>query len=351
MGEGIVKSFSITQLPAPLQEFYAFIQSDLLEVEQQLRRFLTSDNPFIQQVVDHGFQLGGKRMRPALHLFFALMAGEIRPIHHVIGAVLETIHTASLIHDDILDEAKTRRHLPTVNAIWDNETSVLMGDYMVARAMLSVAKLNDIAVNQIVAETSCQLCNGEMQQVGSRGRFDLTEVEYYAIIIGKTAALFECGCRLGVLCALDNPNQTEINEIAPENLKKIENAALFGRNIGIAFQIADDLLDILGDETQMGKTLGSDLAKQKLTLPMIRLLNVLKTETRNALIAEIQNHLGQETYARIRMLLQEHHIYESVRETAINHITQAITLLDIFPDSPAKTAMIGFAKYAIERQQ
>ncbi|MDO4630108.1 MAG: polyprenyl synthetase family protein, partial [Planctomycetia bacterium] len=198
------KSFSVNQLPTPLQEFYAIIQSDLSKVEQLLRHFLTNDNPFIQQVADHGFRLGGKRMRPALHLFFALMGGEIRPIHHVIGAVLETIHTASLVHDDILDEAKTRRHLPTVNAVWDNETSVLMGDYMVARAMLSVAELDNITVNRIVAETSCQLCDGEMRQVGSRGRFDLTEDEYYAIITGKTAALFECGCRLGVLCALED---------------------------------------------------------------------------------------------------------------------------------------------------
>ncbi|MDO4629827.1 MAG: polyprenyl synthetase family protein, partial [Planctomycetia bacterium] len=140
-------------------------------------------------------------------------------------------------------------------------------------------------------------------------------------------------------------------EISPENQKKIENAALFGRNIGMAFQIADDLLDILGDEEQMGKTLGSDLAKQKLTLPIIRLLNVLDVETRDALITEIQNHLGPETYTRIRTLLQEYHIYESVRETAIGHITHAVELLDIFPDSPAKSAMVGFAKYAIERQQ
>lgn len=347
----MVKSFSVSQLPVPLQEFYAIIQSDLSEVEQLLRRFLTSDNSFIQQVADHGFRLGGKRMRPALHLFFALMGGEIRPIHHVIGAVLETIHTASLVHDDILDEAKTRRHLPTVNAVWDNETSVLMGDYMVARAMLSVAELNNITVNRIVAETSCQLCDGEMRQVGSRGRFDLTEAEYYAIITGKTAALFECGCRLGMLCALDTSSETETGEISSENRKKIENAALFGRNIGMAFQIADDLLDILGDEEQMGKTLGSDLAKQKLTLPIIRLLNVLDTETRDALVSEIQNNLGLETYIRIRTLLQEYHIYESVRETAINHITQAVELLEVFPDSVAKTAMIGFAKYAIERQQ
>lgn len=350
------KSFSVNQLPEPLQGFYAVIRDDLASVELLLKKFLDSENPFIQQVVEHGFRLGGKRMRPALHLLFAKMAGRVNPIHFTLGAALETIHTASLVHDDILDEAQTRRHLPTVNAVWNSETSVLMGDFMVARAMLGVARLRNSAVNQIVAETSCQLCEGEMRQVGTRGKFDLSESEYEAIIKGKTASLFECGCRLGVLCAQSDFNsaasQTDsVPTLSPAAAKQVEHAALFGRHLGMAFQIADDLLDILGEEEQMGKTLGSDLAKQKLTLPMIRLFAALETAEREALIEEIRTNLRPETYAEIRGLLQEHHIYESVRETAISHIRAAIELLEVFPESEAKRAIVGFANYAIERQQ
>jgi len=342
------KMISVAQLPAALQGFYSVIQNDLAEVERILKEFLACENPFIQQVTEHGFRLGGKRMRPALHLLFAKMVGNVQPIHFTIGAALETIHTASLVHDDILDDAETRRHLPTVNAVWNNETSVLMGDFMVARAMLGVARLQNQTVNEIVAQTSCALCEGEMRQVGSRGRFDLTEDEYYAIVTGKTAALFECACKLGVLCTLDPKVKTA--EISLENQKKIENASRFGRNLGQAFQIADDLLDLLGTEEQMGKTLGSDLAKQKLTLPMIRLLAVLDSGTRETLINEIQNALSPATYKKIRSLFQEHKIRESVRATAIGHIQEGLGLLSIFPESEARNAIEGFASYAIERQ-
>ncbi len=349
------KSFSAEQLPAPLREFYAVIQNDLAIIEQKLHEFLDSENPFIKRIVEHGFRLGGKRMRPALHLLFGRMVGSISTEHYIVGAALETIHTASLVHDDILDDALTRRHLPTVNASWDNETSVLMGDFMVARAMYGVAQLNDLTVNQIVAETSCALCDGEMRQVGSRGRYDLSEDEYYTIISGKTASLFECACRLGVLCALKkSSNEENAGYSASRKVledERVQNAALFGRLLGQAFQIADDLLDILGTEEKMGKTLGSDLLKQKLTLPIIRLLAVLPEKEREALKDEIGNRLSLETYSTIRRLLDEYGVCESVRATAVGHIRKAIELLGVFPESEAKNAISDFANYAIERQQ
>ncbi len=341
------RQISVSQLPTPLQGFYTAVQNELAEVETLLRNFLESENPFIQQVTHHGFRLGGKRMRPALHLLFAKMTGTVRPIHYVLGAALETIHTASLVHDDILDEAQMRRHIPTVNAVWNNETSVLMGDYMVARTMRSVVALHHSIVSETVAETSCRLCEGEMKQVGNRGNFHLSLTDYYSIIEGKTASLFECSCRLGVLCACEDETKKDGN--APSLW--LENASEFGRHLGLAFQIADDLLDLLGDEEQMGKNLGSDLAKQKLTLPILRLLDVLDAESKAELISEIQNHLGPETYSRIRELMAEHQVYEYVRETAIQHIRDGLALLDVYPDSDAKEGIAGFANYVIERQQ
>lgn len=319
--------------------FYAPIREELGHVETLLTEFLFSTNPFLKRVVDHTSRLAGKRLRPALVLLFGEMQGEITPAHRVLAGTVEIIHTATLVHDDILDEALIRRYTPTVNAQWNNETSVLLGDFMMARAMRKVVELENPTVSHVLTDATCRVCEGEMKQVGLRGNFGLTEAEYYDIIGGKTAALCECACRLGMLG--EKKEETPLSDAA----------AQYGRELGLAFQIADDLLDLLGDEAQMGKTLGSDLEKQKLTLPMIRLFAALPTEERDALVDEIRNHLCDATYGKIRALVQRHAICESVHATAIGHIRAAIRTLDVFPDSPARQALIRLAEFIIERQQ
>ncbi|MDO5114003.1 MAG: polyprenyl synthetase family protein [Planctomycetia bacterium] len=319
------------------RKFYAPIETELFEVEKLLREFLSCENPFIDRVVHHGFQLGGKRMRPALLLLFAKMTGDVLPQHRTLAAAIETIHTATLIHDDILDEATTRRHLPTVNVVWNNETSVLLGDFMVARAIRQVTELECTEVSHLVAQTSCRLCEGEMRQVGFRGNLALSEETYNSIIQDKTASLCECACLLGVFFS---STQQEWRE----------GAITFGRHLGMAFQIADDLLDIRGEESQMGKSLGTDLAKQKLTLPMIRLLAVLEENSRQTLHSALQNESVEEVRPKIQALLQEHAIYESVCETAQKHIQTAISSLEIFPENPSRTALEELARYVMERK-
>ncbi|MDO4570624.1 MAG: polyprenyl synthetase family protein [Planctomycetia bacterium] len=330
---------NVTPSSASFREYYKGVEGDLEKVENLLKDFLASSNPFIQRVSSHSSRLGGKRMRPALLLLFAKLCGGISPIHHTLAAAVETIHTASLVHDDILDEARMRRGQPTINVAWSNETSVLLGDFMVARAMRKVIELNQYAVSHMFAEASCRLCEGEMRQVGLRGRFDVSEEDYIQIVRGKTASLFSCACNLGAFC------------VEGTTVRHHQNAFLFGEHMGVAFQMADDLLDIVGTEEQMGKTLGSDLAKQKLTLPMIRLLSVLTDSSRDALVEEIKNDPGDRVLCKIRRLLEEHAIIISVRQTAREHIEKALDYLDFFPENESKVALAQIAARAIRRCQ
>jgi octaprenyl-diphosphate synthase len=175
------------------------------------------------------------------------------------------IHTATLVHDDVLDSATVRRHLPTVNATWGNQASILLGDYLFTHAFHLSSTLNDVRACRIIGEATNRVCEGELHQVCERGNLRLTERDYFDIIDAKTAELTSCCCRLGALFAGMSP------EI-------VNSMARFGRCVGVAFQIADDLLDLVGEERAAGKSLGTDLEQQKLTLPLIRLLGQAQPE-------------------------------------------------------------------------
>ncbi len=332
---------------ASCRELYAPVWDEMLLVEERLETVVYCDDAFTNRVASHGFQLGGKRMRPAVLLLFARAVGEIQPEHILLASALEMIHTASLVHDDILDEAHQRRHMPTVNALWNNETSVLFGDFLVARAIRQVTSLENSDISHCVAEISCRLCEGEMRQVGARGDFGLSEEKYRSIIADKTASLFACACKLGVFAAL-----TEKTTLIPgKEHPLVQAAARFGHHLGMAFQIVDDLLDLSGTEASMGKTLGTDLEKQKITLPVLRLLAQLPPHERAALTVEMQGCFTPELRGEIARRILESGVYEDVRQAARQHLTQAEVELAIFEDSPAKTALSQVAEFVLQRRQ
>ncbi len=250
-----------------LSSLYAPIAAELAEAERIFQDELGSRFPFVQQLVDHCADFQGKRLRPALVLLSGKACGLLSEAHPVLAAVVEMIHTATLVHDDVLDEAMIRRHAATVNAEWGNETAVLLGDYLFTHAFHLAASLDSTRACRWIGHATNKVCEGEMQQVHHRGNLDLDESEYFAIIEGKTAELTAVSCRLGASYAG-----------APESTV----AALdrYGRNLGIAFQIADDVLDIWGEERVTGKSLGTDLEKQKLTLPIIHLLKEVEPADR-----------------------------------------------------------------------
>jgi octaprenyl-diphosphate synthase len=268
------------EAPRSPASLVAPIAGDLDEVERILAQTLQSRRPHVARLVAHLGHYRGKRLRPVLLLLTARACGKVTHAHHVLAAVVEMIHTATLVHDDVLDNATVRRHKPTVNARWDNQSSILLGDYLFTHAFHLTATLGDARACEIIGEATNRVCEGELQQIGERGNFAIAEEEYFAIIDGKTAELTSCCTRLGAM-------YSGMGEGVIEKLAK------YGRSLGVAFQIADDLLDLVGEERTTGKSLGTDLDQQKLTLPLIRLRDQSPEKVRSqvaAILASPGNH-------------------------------------------------------------
>jgi len=323
--------------PEALKILYAPIRDDLDRVEEILQEELRSDYPFVDRLARHGFRIGGKRLRPALLLLSAKASGGLRAEHRVLAAAVEMIHTATLIHDDVLDEATIRRHADTVNARWDNETSILLGDYLFTRAVCMASAVDGSFACRTIGEASRTMCEGELRQVGARGDYDLSEEEYLDIIAEKTAALTACCCRLG-------------SHYAGAGAEVREAMTRFGRDVGIAFQIADDVLDMLGDESSTGKSLGTDLAKGKPTLPLIHLLGLLSGDDRRQVIS-ILTGSGNHHAEALRPWLERHDAVGYAQRKAAWYTQRAGEELDALPSNPTRDLLQGLTHFVVERQQ
>jgi octaprenyl-diphosphate synthase len=318
-----------------LASVYAPIAAELAEVERIYARELASHYPFVQRLVDHAAAFGGKRLRPVLVLLTAQACGGVRPAHPVLAAVVEMIHTATLVHDDILDESDVRRHASTINASWGNEPAVLLGDYLFSHAYHLAASLETTLACRLIGRATNLVCEGEMMQVHHRGNLDLDEASYFAIVRGKTAELTAVSCRLGAHYAgAAEPACTALDE--------------YGRDLGVAFQIADDVLDLWGDEQAAGKTLGTDLEKQKLTLPIIRLLAASPPESApriRALLAEARPDARRE----LRPYLEATGALEAAWEHAERFARSARSRLDCLPESPARDLLAQLTRHVVRR--
>lgn len=318
-----------------LAAVYDEIGPELAEAERVFADELRSRFPFVQTLVGHCADFRGKRLRPTLLLLTARACGGARPEHPTLAAVVEMIHTATLVHDDILDEATVRRHAATVNAEWGAEAAVLMGDYLFTHAFHLAASLDSTLACRWIGRATNLVCEGEMQQVHNRGNADLDESEYLAIVRGKTAELTAVSCRLGahyagasegVVAALDG----------------------YGRDLGVAFQIADDVLDLWGDERTTGKSLGTDLEKQKLTLPLIRLLSTAPA----GLAARIRRMLAApvaETRREIKPYLENSGALDYAWGRAIAYAARAAGALDVLPETAAKGLLRSLCQYVVRR--
>jgi octaprenyl-diphosphate synthase len=275
-----------------LAGLYRPIARDLERFELIMEEELSSSVPFIHKLVTHLSHYRGKRLRPALLLLTAKACGTVLPEHHVLAAVVEMVHTATLVHDDVLDGAELRRHVATINQRWGNATSVLLGDLLFTHAFYLASTTGSALACRLIGEATNRVCAGELQQIGEQGNLDLTEADYLAIIRGKTAELTACCCRLGAIYA-----------DAAEPI--IESLSRYGRSLGIAFQIADDLLDLVGREDEAGKSLGTDLKQLKLTLPLIHLLREAGPEDAR----QIRQLLTQPGERELRLL--QRHLRES----------------------------------------
>jgi octaprenyl-diphosphate synthase len=325
-----------SNLPESLLALYAPVAEQLEQVENLLRRELSNSNPFVDQLVKHGFRLGGKRLRPALVLLSAEACGGIRPEHLTLAAMTELIHTATLVHDDVLDEATIRRHLDTINARWDNEASILLGDYLFAKAMCLAGSLDDNYASRVVSQSARDMCEGELRQIQGRGNYNLTESDYFHIIAGKTASLTSCCCRVGA-------------HYAGANADAVEALAHYGHDLGMAFQIADDVLDLSGEESVVGKSLGSDLVKQKATLPLIHLLRSITAENRVELVS-VLSRSGNHHHEALQPWFDRYKVISYAQETARRFTRQACERLAALPATPAANCLRGLSDFVVDRQ-
>lgn len=255
----------------------------------------------------------------------------------MLGAAVELIHTATLTHDDVLDEAILRRHLDTINARWDNEASILLGDYLFARSFCLSCSLDDPFAMRELSRAARIMCEGELRQVGHRGNYNLPEEEYLAIIGSKTAELMACCCRLGAYYAGGSAEQRQT-------------LGLYGYHLGVAFQIADDVLDLAGDEATVGKSLGTDLLKQKATLPLIYLFHRAAPQQRQeiqALLAASDNHQIEV----LRGWFERYDALASAQATAVEYTRRAADALQELPSSPARDALLGLTEFVVQRRQ
>ncbi|GAC1474199.1 MAG: polyprenyl synthetase family protein [Isosphaeraceae bacterium] len=314
---------------------YAPIASELAEVERIFKAELGSRFPFVQELIDRCGELRGKRLRPALVLLTGQACGGTTRAHPTLAAVVEMIHTATLVHDDILDDAVFRRHSATVNAEWGTETAVLLGDYLFTHAFHLAASLDSTLACRWIGRATNLVCEGEMQQVHNRGNFELSESEYFAIIRGKTAELTAVSCRLGA-------------QYAGATTLQVEQLEAYGRDLGVAFQIADDVLDLWGEEHATGKTLGTDLEKQKVTLPIIRLLTTAPSSVATA-VRRLLSEANSDNREELRHYLETSGSLDYAWQQAKNHINKASLALDVLPDSLAKTTLRNLVSYVIKR--
>lgn len=326
---------SETSASARLREVIAPVAGEMADVERILRTELRSDYPYVDELVRYGCLLGGKRLRPILLLLAGKCAGELNKDHLTLSAVVEMIHTATLVHDDVLDEADTRRHLATVNSRWDNKASVLLGDYLFTHAFFLASTLESTWACRAIGRATNIVCEGELRQKGSRGDFSLDEAEYIQIIAAKTAELCACSCQLGAHYAGATPDV-------------VDRFTRFGRDLGIAFQIADDVLDLAGDEKTTGKSLGTDLEQQKPTLPIIRTLQVAPLREREHLLAILNREPGQ-TDDDLLPLLKKHEAIEYALDAARGFARRAADEIRNLEPSPSLATLIMLTEFVVNR--
>jgi octaprenyl-diphosphate synthase len=315
------------------------IADELIEVEELLLANLGSSIEIVGEIGASVAESPGKRVRPTLHLLAARLCGYTGPHDVLLATVLEFIHSATLIHDDIIDEATTRRGQPSLNARWGNDLTVLFGDYMFAKAMEMALRAGSLEVMQRLADVTLRMTEGEMQQTRYVGRIDLSVEEYLELIRRKTAALFACCCELaGLLARVDETRQSALRR--------------YGLSLGMAFQLVDDLLDFTGDEKTLGKPAASDLREGKATLAVLDLLRTGSVEARRLVQGIMDDGEPDPTRtARLTELLRESGAIERSHRMAREYAAAAAEQLDRFEDSEARRALLSLPELLVQRDR
>jgi octaprenyl-diphosphate synthase len=314
-------------------------RAELDGVEHQVRQNLDSSVTLVNTVAAHILNSGGKRVRPLLLLLSARLCGYTGREHYQLGSLIEFIHTATLLHDDVVDEADIRRGRRTARKVWGNQISILVGDYLYSKAMAQIVEFRSHGMNEVLAEACTKMAEGEVLQLYYNGNPSMPESDYIKIVEHKTAGLIAAACRMGAI-------------LADASEEKQSALFRFGQYLGIAFQVADDTLDYNADGERLGKTLGQDLRQGKATLPLLHLLDHCSEPDRSMIKDRMETRtLSREDLERILGLMQDAGSLAYAMERAKTYIAAAQHELEAFEDSSARRALIVAADYMITRDR
>jgi len=311
------------------------ISEELARVEEILYEESRSEAQLIFQVSDYILKSGGKRFRPALLLLSSKLCGYEGKDAVYYGASIEYAHTASLLHDDVVDEAKLRRGKPSANSLWGNRESVLVGDYLLFKSFQIILHLGNLQILNLLNEIALQMAEGEAYQLTRKGNIEVSEAEYFSAIIDKTASLISASCQIGAI-------------LGEASRREEEALADFGLNVGIAFQLVDDALDYKNPNSVWGKEQGKDFKEGKATLPLIRAYRVADIKTKQRL-KELFTFPTQDNFLEALAIIKELGGLTYTMDKARQYIETAKSHLDIFPDSPYKLALDAMADFVIKR--
>lgn len=318
-----------------IASLYAPIETDMRAVDAVVRARLHSDVVLVRQVADYIISAGGKRMRPALVLLSAAACGYGGTRHHELAAVVEFIHTATLLHDDVVDESSLRRGRDTANAVFGNPASVLVGDFLYSRAFQIMVGVGNMRVMQVLADATNIIAEGEVLQLMNCHNADIAVDDYLRVIRYKTAKLFEAAGRLGAI----------LGEASPE---VEESMAAYGTHIGTAFQLIDDVLDYSGEEAETGKHLGDDLSEGKPTLPLIHVIQHGSSQQAALVRAAIENASG-DSFAEVLIAVRSSGALDAARRHGLAEAEMAKFALASLRDSKFKETLLQLADFAVQR--
>lgn len=324
--------------PSSLIDFDAIKNLTLAEaaaVDQLILNELSSDVVLINQIGHYIISNGGKRLRPMLLLLAAKALGGANDHHLVLAAVIEFIHTATLLHDDVVDESELRRGQESANAVWGNAASVLVGDYLYSSAFEMMVRTQNMRVMEILSKTTTAIAEGEVLQLLNCNNPDTTEAKYLEVIARKTAILFSAATRLGAV--ISNVDKTTEDALAA-----------YGQHLGVAFQLIDDALDYKATTEDLGKNLGDDLAEGKPTLPLIYAIANGTTDEAQIVINAIKTG-SREAFNEVFAVVKSTKAIEYTEQCAQQQAQLAITALDCLPDSIYKEALTQLARFSVQR--
>jgi len=323
---------------ANLSGIKAYLKDDLDKYKKTLATVLASNVFLIDNITKYIVRHKGKGLRPLLVLLSAKLISSPNEKTYLVATIVELLHTATLIHDDVVDEAIVRRGFPSINAIWKNKISVLMGDYLLAKSLISATETGDMQIMSILADTAKRLSKGELLQIEKSRKLDITEAEYFKMISDKTAALISACCELGAMTVSENHEEREA-------LRK------YGENIGVAFQIKDDLLDYQGDQIVLGKPVGADLKEKKITLPLILSFKNSPDKEKKFILQLIKKGVSQKDINRIYDFIKTYDGLQSARDYVLSYSEKAKQALVPLGNSSAKENAIIFVDYIINRKK